>query len=219
MPYLRCETCGARALPIATRCPSCQDPFDFGTEASRLAIHRPRLERLRPCRSCDSLIDPESERCRWCDTPNPIRAGGVRPVVLAGGAVALVGGVALWLAVLAPDRPQQGLGIVFAPPASVSAAPIPDPVPTTPAPTPAEQEAPGPPEGSSTAESTTSWSRAVARTNVNVRSAPEPGSPIVGMVNANVEVQLGEREGTWRELRGGSVAGWVFEPLFTVIGG
>jgi len=54
---------------------------------------------------------------------------------------------------------------------------------------------------------------------VNVRSTPESGSPVVGVVNADVEVQLGGREGPWRELRGGPVAGWVFEPLFVVIGG
>lgn len=86
MPYLRCDDCGAKALPIATRCPACEAPFEArgpGTSPTR----------LRACPACDSLVPRDAERCRWCDeelggrlsarTRSGIAAGFV--LLLAGG--------------------------------------------------------------------------------------------------------------------------------------
>lgn len=94
MPYLRCETCGARALSIATRCPACEAPFELGSGTSDPEASRKRLNGLRPCRACDSLIASNSEQCRWCEAPRPIRSGGARWFMLA---VVLLGvGVGVW---------------------------------------------------------------------------------------------------------------------------
>ncbi len=85
MPFLRCEACGAKALPIATRCPSCETPFESRSAgASR--------RELRPCHACDSLLPRQAESCRWCG--EEVRRGPSRLAVLASAAsvVLLLGG-------------------------------------------------------------------------------------------------------------------------------
>jgi SH3-like domain-containing protein len=56
----------------------------------------------------------------------------------------------------------------------------------------------------------------VARTFVNVRSAPASNSAVQGVVAENATVFLGDTRGAWRQIRSGGVAGWVWEPLFNV---
>jgi hypothetical protein len=238
MPYLRCEDCGARALPIATRCPACQAPFVGHDAALDQDEIRTRREALRPCAGCDSLIDPTSTVCRWCEAPNPIRKGWGRPVAAGIGVIGVA--AALWwfgpgllsefAPALAPATPTPQ------PSASAAAAPSSEGARIDPEPSPAS-EGParegGAREGSAAESGAVSmpspqspvgdlaagWSPATSRTFVNIRSAPGTNAPIVGIIGEGVEVRLGARDGQWREVRSGALSGWVFESLFRVDGG
>jgi hypothetical protein len=222
MPYLRCHACGAKALPIATRCPSCEAPFEVpGDPASR--------RRMRPCPQCDSLLAREAEACRWCGAAlaglglTPVRAG-----IAAGVCVALVGAWALL------GGGGDDVVFFFAPESEVVLAPVTAALPpSTPAPsTPASsalraanepEQATLTPEPAEPAasfevaeEEENGWVRAVARTFVNVRAAPTSDGLVEGVVAENTVVFLGDARGAWRRIRSGSVAGWAWEPLFTV---
>ncbi len=58
------------------------------------------------------------------------------------------------------------------------------------------------------------WQRARATTWVNVRSGATRDAEIVGRVQPEVIVQLGEWRAGWRAIRAGSIAGWVDPTLF-----
>jgi hypothetical protein len=89
MAYLRCSDCGAKALRIATRCPSCGSSFP---------LHDDRGERirLRRCRGCDIHIPRQEARCRWCSTE--VRDIPWRPAAVAAVLVLVLGGGGLVLA-------------------------------------------------------------------------------------------------------------------------
>lgn len=93
VPYLRCGSCGGKALPIATRCPACSKPIEHGRPGSGL-----ELAALRPCRRCDSLLPAHATPCPWCDEPTPHKP---RPYALMGAGaasvvVAIVAGLLVW---------------------------------------------------------------------------------------------------------------------------
>jgi len=265
MPYLRCDECGAKALPIATRCPACEAPFEArgpGTSPTR----------LRACPGCDSLVPRDAERCRWCDeelggrlsprTRSGIAAGFV--LLLAGGwafadsrtpdVVTLSAPVSEVVSSqgMTPSPPPASLppaagadetdpgqapveaSAAEAPaqaPASAPAqarasapaqarAPTPAPVsaPASAQPEPARTTpaAPAPAPQVSAPSTEGGWVQAVARTFVNVRTAPGSDSEVQGVVPENAVVLLGDARGAWRQVRAGSVAGWAWEPLFRV---
>ncbi|MBC7896963.1 MAG: hypothetical protein H7066_16210, partial [Cytophagaceae bacterium] len=56
---------------------------------------------------------------------------------------------------------------------------------------------------------TTTWARAVAVTFINVRSAADRKSPVVGVITPNTNVELGARLHGWREVRSLKVKGWA----------
>lgn len=82
MPYLRCGSCGAKALPIATRCPACSEPIQHGTPGSGS-----ELSALRPCRRCDSLLPANTTPCPWCQESVPHKK---RPYALMGSVAAVI---------------------------------------------------------------------------------------------------------------------------------
>ncbi len=229
MPYLRCEACSAKALPIASRCPTCEAPFP-----------EVRPEGFRPCRGCESLIDPASEACRWCE--EPVRKGPSRSLLVGTGlglvALLLVGGA--FATGGESTSPEAVVASADLPTATESPPPdagtdAPDPPPastegndeTLP---PSSDDDTTPPEGETepssgepvdepepTPPSTTSgWVRAVATTFVNIRSAPGSESEVQGIVPQDSEVLLGSANGDWREVRSGELTGWAWEPLFTL---
>jgi hypothetical protein len=241
MPYLRCDDCGAKALPIATRCPACEAPFEArgpGTSPSR----------LRACHACDSLVPREAERCRWCNEELGSRLSPRARAGIAAGLAALVVGGWAFLDTRAPDVVTLSAPVVESPvtaslsdppaplatprarladPSTSEAAPasVPRPEPSPPASVASAAPptvVPSTPRGTGAAEAGSApvrpdeggWVQAVARTFVNVRSAPGSDSEVQGVVPENAVVFLGDARGAWRQVRAGSVAGWAWEPLF-----
>lgn len=261
MPYLRCDACGAKALPIATRCPSCELPFPSDVGGTRAAA----LGRMQACGGCDSLLPQGTEACRWCGELVGSRAGIRWRIGLAAGLLLLLAGGGVHLATRDADvirlaAPETE--VAMAPPAAAPPAPAPLQEPTPPrsasasrssttappAPAPAppsatpstplagpDPVAPDPatpdpiapdrsppvrampavplPEAATPGDG---WVRAVARTFVNIRTAPDSDASVQGVVAENDVVFLGDARGAWRQIRSGSVLGWVWEPLFQV---
>ena len=243
MPYLRCEECEAKALPIATRCPSCEHPFDSAVREKG---------RLRSCGECDSLISRDARECRWCG--EAVSKAPPRALVLAGAAatlVALLGG-GWWMLGPEADRvspsspsatvqqpgpagtPEVESGAVPESEADESAASValaeapdePAEALDTPESDPPAGDDSSPAELDGQAETdlvpeTTGegWIRAVARTFVNIRTSPGSDAEVRGVVAENDVVLLGTARGDWREVRSGELAGWAWEPLFSVGGG
>jgi len=58
------------------------------------------------------------------------------------------------------------------------------------------------------------WTRAVAQSWVNVRSAASLTASVVGVVTPNARVQLGEQRGGWRRVRSAGFEGWADGNLF-----
>lgn len=233
MPYLRCDDCGAKALPIATRCPACEAPFEArgpGTSPTR----------LRACPACDSLVPRDAERCRWCDEELGGRLSArTRSGIAAGFVLLLAGGWAFAdsrssdvvtlsapksealpsVDVASPPPPTtlppaaSRSPSTAAPPATAAArTPTAPPTAPTPATTPAPTRVLATPVPAPSDDG--GWVQAVARTFVNVRSAPGSDSEVQGVVPENAVVFLGDARGAWRQVRAGSVAGWAWEPLF-----
>jgi hypothetical protein len=245
MPYLRCEQCAAKALPIATRCPSCETPFD---------LERPGRgsPRLRPCPECDSLLPREAASCRWCGaetrrrvSPPLAAAAAVAALALGFGGWALLGSDSGDVIFLAPTPQAERTPGADAPPSEERIPSPPAPARELPgfaaqggaadaAPGTATRATPGT-ERSPTPESPPAsdpvrvvaadddpppaeggWVRAVARTFVNIRSSPASDGTVQGVVAENAVVLLGDAQGAWRRVQAGSVDGWVWEPLFTL---
>ncbi len=81
MYFRRCDSCGAKALATATRCPRCEAAFVL-TDA-----HGKRV-RLVPCPGC-KIVQPSSEtQCRWCGTERSMRRFPTRKVAIAATSVA-----------------------------------------------------------------------------------------------------------------------------------
>ncbi len=233
MPYLRCEQCAAKALPIATRCPSCEAPFE-GAGPGRGSPGR-GSKSLRPCPECDSLLPREATECRWCGAETRRRISA--PLVAAASVAALALGFGGW-ALFGSD---SGDVIFLAPTPQAERAPgveAPPPEERVPTPPPPSREIPGfaQQEGGTSAPapapapepvhvvadddpappSEGGWVRAVARTFVNVRSSPASDGAVQGVVAENAVVLLGDAQGAWRRVQAGGVDGWVWEPLFTL---
>lgn len=238
MAYLRCSSCGAKALRIATRCPSCG-------AAVQLRDGRGQRIRLRRCRGCDIHVPRENAVCPWCQTERrdvPWRAVAAAAVVLM-----LVGGGAFFLAgdpgwggsgerasalqgepsVQALRPAPQGEDFILEAPSD----PLPDaafgdapwedaprddaPLPPSPS-TRAGEVVPAPshtdPGGAGTTPD--GWSSAEAVTFVNVRADPDREADILGVVPESATVLLGDLRGGWRRIRAGNLSGWVDGRLF-----
>lgn len=227
MAYLRCSSCGAKALRIATRCPSCGS-------AIQLRDARGQRLRLRRCRGCDIHVPREDPVCPWCQTEPrdlPWRAAAVvaAALILVGGGVFLLAGGPLAgpSAGMEPDPlPEPSLQALRSPP---PAEDLPVEAPSYPLPeAPWEAEArsrsialegavPEPadsPGGEAPEGAADQWSPAEAVTFVNVRADPDRHADILGVVPESATVLLGDLRGGWRRVRAGDLSGWVDGRLF-----
>lgn len=171
MAFLRCDACGAKALRIATRCPSCTQPFP-------LVDDRGERLRWRACARCESLVARDATSCRWCGSE--LRSGVSTPAVLGGGVI-LAASLAALLLLRSPgdvgtetpvDRSPSGIATTRpAPevrpspsPPAIAPAPVPEPSPDgTDAPSSVRAEVP-PTPGAGTG------------TMAALEGAPAPGS-------------------------------------------
>jgi len=87
MSYLRCSDCGAKALRIATRCPSC------GTNFVLRDSNGDRI-RYRQCSGCQIYVPGQESHCPWCSTE--IKSFRWQPLA-AGSAAVLVFGLVTWM--------------------------------------------------------------------------------------------------------------------------
>lgn len=237
MPYLRCEQCGAKALPIASRCPSCEHPFPSRAGHGHAAGGRGSGE--RSCPDCDSIVSRDAVECRWCGTPldTGLSKRAIGGIGTAAAVAILAAGFHFW-------GPNADVVVLSGSGDSAPRAAEIEPFQRAPAPgTPPAVDEPSEPEEraepqlaassevADSAEPTTvdedpapaeasgSWVRAVARTFVNIRSAPSSDGAIQGVVPENQLVLLGDAQGTWRRVRTDTVTGWAWEPLFNLDGG
>lgn len=225
MQYVRCDACGAKALFAASRCPKC-------THAFFLRNHRGGMVPLAHCRKCDTYYPRAVGGCKWCGTK-------LGPASISGGTLAIAGLVAIALAALvyfqgfanrgvaaenAADTPAPASEsvLVTSPPPGVPVVPdstIPDTLPNdsalaaAPAAAVAVTTAPAvatvPPPPGSGLPATTTWTRAIAVTFINVRSAADRKAPVVGVIRPDMSVELGARLHGWREVRAANLKGWA----------
>jgi hypothetical protein len=86
MAYTRCTDCGAKALRIATRCPSCGTSFPLRDENGDRIRHR-------RCGGCDIYVPRNPATCPWCGTEGrdlpwkPAAAAAVALLLLGSGSV------------------------------------------------------------------------------------------------------------------------------------
>ena len=225
MAYLRCSDCGAKALRIATRCPSCGSSFP---------LHDERGERIhfRRCRGCDIHIPRQEDRCQWCSTE--ARDLPWRPAAAAAALILLLGGGGLFLArtpgvfssfdasagtALASRGEAPAIPSLRPPPAGEDfTVDPPDPLPDgtgSPVPTPdGNVVPPGPGQGGGQGDGQGGWAPARAVTFVNVRADPDREAAILGVVPEAASVLLGDLRGGWRRIRAGDLSGWVDGRLF-----
>ena len=234
MAYLRCESCGSKALSAASQCPRCAAPFDMTDSRGFRAS-------LKKCGGC-GIMHRQDRNCHWC---------GERSVPVWRSAKVLSSAAALTLFTLAgvgvygyraPLRDTAALivGRALAPaPRAQTALFV--PLSST---QPAEQSAaqlhavPPPSSDVATAGTTTftdstvtaaafdagtlfasapdsiRWIPAVARTWVNVRNDASRDGSVVGVINPASRAMLGTTRAGWRQVKSTDVTGWVDPRLF-----
>ncbi len=82
MAYLRCHACGAKALEVASTCPTCSHSFDvFSAAGERMALRR--------CSGC-GIMHRRDLQCHWCAKASPSRwrSAAVTRATLGVGLVA-----------------------------------------------------------------------------------------------------------------------------------
>ncbi|MCZ8203601.1 SH3 domain-containing protein [Gemmatimonas sp.] len=236
MAYLRCTQCGAKALVAASQCPKCAHPF-------HLLDGRGERAKLKKCRSC-GIMHRVDTHCHWCGEVKGFSLPRVSSAAWrSAAAVALTltaaGGVwqyapalrdlalearsgATTAVAVANTTPQDnrtvataaGLTSAATPlladssaALSQSTAPAADSIAaagfTAQAATPMAPAADG-----------ITWTPAVARTWVNVRSDASRGGEVVGVIKPASRAMLGTDRAGWRQVRSPDVSGWVDPRLF-----
>ncbi|MGQ0647294.1 MAG: SH3 domain-containing protein [Gemmatimonadaceae bacterium] len=56
---------------------------------------------------------------------------------------------------------------------------------------------------------TLKWTKATARTYINVRTGADRKAPVVGVITPNMHVELGARLHGWRQVRASGINGWA----------
>ena len=215
MGYLRCESCGAKALSAASKCPLCASPF---------SLHDGRGERvaLKKCSGC-GIMHRRDRTCHWCGERKT--AAWRSPAVLksaAGIAAVSLLAVGSW-SLREPAR--QAFVNAF------DAAPAGRLVQTSDVPSTAEGASTLPPaaqapmlaldsmkvasaEGTMVGDDSTQWVPAVARTWVNVRRDASLVGDVVGVIKPSAKAMLGIGRSGWRQVKSPDVSGWVDPRLF-----
>lgn len=225
MQYVRCDACGAKALFAASRCPKCAHAFF-------LRNYKGGMVPLAHCSKCDTYYPRSAGGCKWCGTKLPAAGFSGRSVAAVGLSALAIGAVIYFQAFsrreAAGSPPDSLLGgqpaevyippptpavvtpadsspvdtgsaedsLLVAPPAAALPAttvPITSAIPRPVAPPPAPAR----------------WGRARALTYINVRSDADRTAPIVGVINPQVQVEVGARFRGWRQVRAPGIAGWV----------
>jgi len=156
---------------------------------------------------------------RQGDSVGATAPGRVDPLVQGGGPAPAAASVVVPEAVLAPlsdsiARGDSGAARGASADAQSSAAATsttPPPVAAPAAISPAADEDRPPP-----ASYAGPWTRAVARSWVNVRGTASIDAAIVGVVTPNARVELGDVRGGWRRVRSAGVQGWADASFFAV---
>ena len=239
MAYLRCHACGAKALEVASTCPTCSHPFDvFSAAGERMALRR--------CSGC-GIMHRRDLQCQWCPKASPSRwrsAAVTRATVGVGLAAFATIGVMRYGTdaqdILAQSSRVLSVGIAGVPSATASQPSLTPLLATLDS---AANKATADtaiamnmaPQGAGVVQdsanamttlplvadsvvSTTmaTWVPMVARTWVNVRNDANRGGNVVGVINPASRAMLGETRGGWRQVRSSDVVGWVDPKLFDV---
>jgi len=227
MAYIRCESCGSKALSAASQCPRCAVPFD-------LTDTRGFRAPLKKCGGC-GIMHRQDRSCHWCgDRVEPAwRSAKVLSSVAAVVLMAVAGFGAY--SYRSPLRETAALIVAraFAPAPRADAAPIATSTPTLPAPETqlatlatatsgetlsVDTMTTGPVLDSGTmiasAADSIRWIPAVARTWVNVRNDASRDGNVVGVINPASRAMLGTTRAGWRQVKSPDVTGWVDPKLF-----
>lgn len=236
MAYLRCTQCGSKALVAASQCPKCTHPFDTLDARGQRA-------KLTRCRSC-GIMHRVDTTCHWCgDVKSGFSMPTLPPAFMRNAAaVALMITAAAGVWRFAPQLRDVAVSVAAgakdANVADAKAASSPnsvggaerdsytatdvagtltvDSVQTADA---SMSAAAGGENGMGNgiangfADSIT-WTPAVARTWVNVRSDASRGGQVVGVIKPSSRAMLGTDRAGWRQVRSPDVSGWVDPRLF-----
>lgn len=239
MRFVRCEQCGAKALIAASQCPRCTNPLalrDSRGVAVPLA-HCPACDTFYPrsrggCGWCGTTSRTFSI-APFLRVAGLVAAIGVVGTGLwlyrsrsTGQGAMRVEGAAPRRAT--PDRPSSPEGrpdsvaadTVLAPEsagmaarARVSEGTLPEhTLPDTAVPVAAARPQSAAPQ--SRDRYAGPWTRATARSWVNVRETAMPEAKIVGVVTPNTRVRVGEWRSGWRRVRAAGVEGWADASYF-----
>ncbi len=222
MAYIRCTQCGSKALVAASQCPKCTKPFDTLDSRGQRA-------KLKTCRSCGIMHRVDST-CHWCgDVKSTLSIPTVSPAVLRNAAaVALMVTAAAGVWQYAPQlrdfattsstnasnaQPTSGETrvVVAASGTSSTTSATDGGVLASDSLGGAQPTLPADPQLG--ADSIT-WTPAVARTWVNVRSDASRGGQVVGVIKPSSRAMLGTDRAGWRQVRSPDVSGWVDPRLF-----
>jgi hypothetical protein len=219
MAYLRCTACGSKALVAASQCPRCAHPFHLlNSRGDRVKLSR--------CRGC-GIMHRFDASCHWCGVlptaawQSPAVWRSAAALVLS---VTVTGAAWRYGSPLGADLMQR---LNAEPPAFQQVATV-NPVAAAPTPAPelanvtGEVTAVTAPmtqsdslalSAAAGADSIT-WTPAVARTWVNVRSDASRGGEVVGVIKPAARAMLGTGRAGWRQVRSLDATGWVDPRLF-----
>lgn len=242
MGYLRCESCGAKALSAASQCPQCAAPFNLsGARGDRVA--------LKTCSGC-GFMHRKDRSCHWCGeivrptwrSPAVLKsASGIAAVaMLAVGSwvvrePALDAFTKVYAEAVSQDNQTTETALRQMPMNTPdSASTVPKALPVASATNTAtlfglddQSVNDGATRSSMLASATLEsmgppvvrtdsihWEPAVARTWVNVRSDASRGGDVVGVIKPDEKAMLGVDRFGWRQVRVQDVSGWVDPRLF-----
>jgi hypothetical protein len=242
MSFVRCQSCGSKALMAASQCPRCGEPLQLRDDYGKsLPLSR--------CRACDTYYPSAAGGCRWCGTTTPRSRG---PLVAAVFVAVVVMGGAAWgtmryldgrevasptlaaTARVAEQAPARAMSALAASPApasspgaaspvpasSVAAQPVLPPTDAPPTVVPAASVAPAPPAAppppGRQAPDSSQWVGAVSTTWVNVRGHPSRDSAVIGVLKPESRVQLAHSRSAWTRVSAPGASGWVDRRLFAV---
>lgn len=230
MQYVRCESCGAKAILAASRCPKCTHPLE-------LRDHHGELVPLAQCRKCDTWYPRTRGGCKWCGTKPS--ADQTIPISIGVGVLLLVLAGAWWFSRMSGE-PEPAPQVVEAPPvpsepvvpltepatlpaADTTAAPIDSSLlPTNPATLTATPPLPAVAPTAPARQDTVTF-RKFARARVvqfvNVRAAPDGKAPVLAVLSPGVRLDIGGRQSGWRLVRAEGVTGWADPKNFRVDSG